>query len=79
MHTSTHAWRRCVVEVHAVFQLRKDYASVFLDLCADDIAHDSISFDKFDANRAQCYEVKDRDHLLSIIESSFGRRVHSTL
>ena len=29
-------------------------------------------FGTFDAKKAQCHEMKDRDHLLAIIESSFG-------
>ena len=86
-HYPNRLW--CLMEVFFVFELREgkgdnEKPCVMLDLSQtqDGIPVADI-FGTFDAKKAQCHELKDRDHLLAIIESSFGslrrfnRIVHS--
>ena len=71
----------CILEVFFFFELRRGQSApcVFLDLGSEqaDSDREHVSrFGAFDADKAQCTVPEDRDHLLAIIESSFGGLQH---
>ena len=71
------ALRRCIIEIFFTFELRPgiEEPCIFLDLDAapqDDRSELGFRFGGFDVKHAQCNVPEDQDHLLGIIESSFG-------
>ena len=78
----------CLSEVFLAIQLRggrEESPCVMIHLGADSETPDGLSFQEIfgacDAARARCHEIEDRDHLLAVIESSFGsiRRFNNIL
>ena len=64
------------MEIFVFLHLSKSFEALVVYPLDDDVNHLRLTFQAFAAARAECFLDSDREHLLAVVEASFGELEH---